>query len=285
LRKPGWTLAALGLSTALLAAGGVDLEEKTTLRDSWTFPGGTKEIEVSVDNIEGSIVVTGCPGRTVELVAAKTIRATLPERLQRAKDEVQLRITKREDLFEAYVDAPWRCKEGRRQRSERSPGYRVSFDFELRVPAEARLFLRTINNGEIKVEGVGGDYDIDNVNGGIEMVEVSGSGRAYALNGKLRAVFRSNPQRDSYFGSLNGDVDLYLQPNLAADLRLKTFNGEIYSDFPVRPLPGGPVTRETRNGKYVYRTNDFFGVRVGQGGPEIKLDGFNGDIRIHERKR
>jgi hypothetical protein len=278
-------LAALGLGTALLGAGGLDLEEKTTLRDSWTFPGSTTEIEVSVDNIDGSIAVTGRPGRTVELVADKTIRATLPERLQQAKDEIQLRITKREDLFEAYVDTPWRCKEGRRVRSERSPGYRVSFDFELKVPADARLYLRNINNGEIKVESVIGDYDVDNINGGIEMLEVSGSGRAYALNGKLRAVFRSNPQRDSYFGSLNGDVDLFFQPDLAADLRLKTFNGEIYSDFPVKPLPGGPIAKENRNGKYVYKTNDFFGVRVGQGGPEIKLDGFNGNIRIHERKK
>jgi len=205
--------------------------------------------------------------------------------VQLAKEEVRLEISRNNELFEAFVDHPGREREGRRDRGRRSDGYRVGFDFVLKVPASASLYLRTINEGEIRVQDVAGDFDVNNINGGIEIIETAGSGRAYALNGNLKVLFRSNPTRDCYFGSLNGKVDLFFQPALAADLRLKTFNGEIYTDFDVTSLPASPFKQERRNGRYVYRASEFFGVRIGQGGPELKIENFNGDICIHERKQ
>jgi len=285
LNGKSWMIAGLGLAVLSAGARGFDFQEKSAIRDAYAFPASATAIEVSVDNIEGSITVSGIPGRTVELLANQTIRAESPARLQLAKEEVQLKITKRESLFDALVDAPWRCEDGRRSRERRDPGYRVRFDFDLKAPSEARIILRNINDGEIKVTNLNGDYDVKNINGGIDMAEISGSGRVYALNGKVTVVFRDNPVRDSYFGSLNGDVDLHFLPGLAADLRLKTFNGGIYSDFSVTGLPAKPLVKETRGGKQVYKADRFFAVRVGQGGPEIELDGFNGDIRLHERKR
>ena len=38
-----------------------------------------------------------------------------------------------------------------------------------------------------------------------------------------------------------------------------------------------------RDGKFVYRSNRFTGARAGRGGPQIKLDAFNGNIRINAR--
>jgi len=42
-------------------------------------------------------------------------------------------------------------------------------------------------------------------------------------------------------------------------------------------------TREQRDGKFVYRSDRFSGVRVGQGGPELRFDAFNGNIHVRER--
>jgi len=70
-----WTVGALIIAAAAGHAGKYDVVEKSTIRESWTFPAGTGRMEVSVDNIEGSISVTGHNGNTVELLADKTIRA------------------------------------------------------------------------------------------------------------------------------------------------------------------------------------------------------------------
>ena len=278
-----WVAGGLLLGAALGGAPRWEFQEKSTVKDTYTFAPGTRDLEVAVDNIEGAIVVAGSRERSVVLIGNRWDRAESQAKLELAKEEVQLRLNRRDSSYEAYVDAPWRCREGRRENGQRDRGYRVRIDFELRVPDDARVFLRTVSDGDIRVGNLAGDFDVKNINGGISMSEVSGSGHAYALNGKVNIVFRSNPTRDSYFGSLNGDVDLFFLGNLAADLRLKTFNGEIYTDFPVTRLPAGPMTEETRGGKRVYKASKFFGVRVGAGGPEIKLEGFNGDIRIHEK--
>ncbi len=85
------------------------------------------------------------------------------------------------------------------------------------------------------------------------------------------------------FKTLNGALDVYFQPNLAANLKFKTFNGSIYSDFDVSPAPIQTAGEtEQSKGKFVYRGNRFSVARAGAGGPELMFDAFNGNIRLHQ---
>ena len=142
-----------------------------------------------------------------------------------------------------------------------------------------------VNEGEIVVENTSGDYDIQNVNGRIEMTEVSGSGKVRGINRPVKVVFRRNPAAESRFSTVNGGVELHFQPDLAADLRVKTLNGKILSDFPVTNLAPRPATSERGEGKFIYRSDRYTGIRVGRGGPEIQLDSINGTIQILERSK
>lgn len=268
------------LAPALLMAA--TLEQKQTIQK--TYP-AAKRIEV--ENVTGSIHVTGYNGREVQLAVNETFSADTKEKLDQAMKDVKVDITTQGDTLRMYVDGPFRCKCGDGSSvhfSRRRAGYDFRHEFEIRVPRDTEVYLRNINGGPVKVEDVAGNYDVENINGGVEMSEAAGSGRAYSLNGGLKVAFRRNPREASYFGSLNGPVDLEFQPDLSADLRMKTFNGRIYSDFEVTSLPSGQPTAERRNGKLIYRSDRFTGARVGNGGPEIKLDGFNGDIRLIKRK-
>ncbi len=284
MRNTGLVVLAAIAVPALALIAGLEVEEKTSVRKSWTIPDPAAQAEVKVDNIDGSISVVGTSGHEVEISVDQTTRAESAEKLQRAKQEVRLQMEQKGNSIEAYLDAPWRCRNGISNRGWQFYGYRVSCDFRVKIPSEARLYLRNVNGGGITVRDTAGYFDVENINGGIEMVEAAGSGRAYALNGALKVLFSRNPGGESYFGSLNGDVDLYFRPRLSADFQLKNFNGSIYTDFPVAYLPASSPMREQREGKFVYRSNDFFGVRVGNGGPAIKVEGFNGVIRIHERE-
>jgi hypothetical protein len=281
-----WSITFAAWSvTVSLGAGELQVEEKETIQKNFILTDAPGIKQVKVDNIDGSVEVTEYNGREVQLVVNKTIRAESKEKLEKARQDVRLDLSQTENQIVAYVDTPWRCRDGGvNYPGWRHYGYLVSFDFQLKVPTGTDLHLRTVNHGEIKISNLSGAFDIKNINGGIEMSDVAGSGRAYAVNGKVKVVFSKNPAADSYFGSLNGDVDLYFRPNLSADLRFKTFNGNVYSDFPVSYLPPGEGSRERRDGKFIYRSDRFSGVRVGKGGAEIKLDAFNGNIRVLERK-
>ena len=260
---------------------GFDVEEKETTQHTFA-----RAATVDLDNFDGSIEVAGSNVSDIQVVVNKTIRAESKEKIQEAKRDVKLDISESGGTLHLYVDGPYRCRCGdgsTNYRGWRHYGYEVSYDFTLKITRDTNLRLRTVNHGDIKIQNTAGTFDVDNVNGGVEMLEVAGSGHAYALNHPLRVTFTKNPQANSYFGSLNGVVEVAFQPDLNADLWMKTFNGGLYTDFEVTALPAGEATQERRNGKFVYKSNQFTGVRVGRGGPELKFDAFNRDVRIIRR--
>jgi hypothetical protein len=259
------------------------VQEKENIEQ--TFP---RVKRIDVDNFDGFVTVAGSDSNEIKVEIHKTIRARSPEKVQESKQEVRLDMTRHDDELRLYVDGPFRCKcqDGSiNYRGSRFYGYEVSFDFTLHVPRETNLRVRTVNRGDIRVQDIDGAFDVENINGGLDLVDVAGSGHAYALNRPVHVSFRRNPKGASDFGSLNGDVEVAFRPGLAADVWLKTFNGSAYTDFDVTALPGRPAVREERNGKYVYKGNQFYGVRVGAGGPELKFDAFNGDIKIRNREK
>jgi hypothetical protein len=272
---------AFGLLLACLPLAAAEVEQNETIQETYPFSGAAPK-KIVVDNVNGSIRVTGSAGNEVRLLARKRLRAESAETAEQARRDVKLDISQDGNTVRFYVDGPFRCRNGG-VHMDRDPGYEVNYDFELQVPRDTAMDLKTVNDGEIKVDGVAGDYKVDNINGGVEMTELSGSGKIYALNGKVKVTFRENPRAASSFGSLNGEVRVSFQPDLNADVRFKTFNGQVYTDYQVTYLPLPAAAAERHGAKYVYKSSEWSAVRVGHGGPELSFDAFNGNIRILNR--
>jgi len=261
---------------------GQRLQESETIRKTFNLSAAHKALEV--DNIFGSIDVVGGQGDQVQLVVNKTIRAESKDKMEAAKKEVTLDITDQPDLLKLYVNGPFRCNcndgcsgwHGDR-------GYTVKMDFQLQVPRNIQVNLKTVNSGHVSVRDVTGDFSVHNVNGKIEMQDVAGSGVAKTVNGGVKVVFRENPREKSDFSTINGNVELYFAKGLSGDFRFKTFNGHVYSDFEMTMLAPQPASAENRNGKFVFHSDRYTGGRIGSGGPEIKAENLNGDIRVLER--
>ena len=280
-------------ASALWAAGDDDdssmrLHESETIKKSFNLTAEHKVLDV--DNIFGSIEVVGGQGNQVELVANKTIYAESKDRLEAAKKEVTLDITDQPDLLKLYVNGPFRCDcnnghgGGGCVNWHGDSGYTVKYDFQLQVPRNIEVRLKTVNSGHVNVRDVAGNFSVHNVNGGIEMQNVAGSGTAKTVNGGVKVSFVENPRENSDFGTINGSIDLYFARGLSADFRFKTMNGGIYSDFEMTSLPARAVSAEHRGTKFVFHTDRFTGGRIGNGGPEIKAENLNGDIRVLERR-
>jgi len=278
-------------SAPLRAAGDDDdnmrLRESETIRKTFTLSAAHKILDV--DNVFGSIDVVGGQGDQVQLVVNKTIYAESKDRMDTAKKEVTLDITDQPDLLKLYVNGPFRCNcnnglgGGGCVNWHGDSGYTVKMDFQLQVPRNIEVKLRTVNSGHVHVRDVAGNFSVHNVNGGVEMQNIAGSGTAKTVNGGVKVSFTENPRENSDFGTINGNIELYFVRGLSADFRFKTMNGAIYSDFEMASLPARPVSAEHRGSKFVFRSDRFTGGRIGNGGPEIKTENLNGDIRVLER--
>ncbi len=287
MKKTVFALMALALSGVLMAAHDhhYAVQEKEDISKTFKVADASQAAEVILDNVWGSVRVEGHSGQDVILTAKKTIFAESNEKLQKAKEEVKLDIVEKGNTVDIYVDGPFRCRDHEHGwfHRHRDPGYIVQYDFTLKVPFRTKLDVSTVNEGDVEVKNVEGDFKVENVNGEVRISEINGSGKAHTVNGEVQVVFKRTPAGKCSFGSVNGDLTVSFPPDLSADFHIKTFNGEVYSDFPVTYLPPAPAVREETKGKYVFKSDRFFGVRTGKGGPEIKMDTLNGDILIKKR--
>jgi hypothetical protein len=234
----------------------------------------------------GSIHVTGHDGDTIELHAVETVRGKLQADIDRAHAEVGLR-TEREPGRVAFRvrrldDKSGDCNCGR----SHWDGYVVSYEIELAVPRSAAVDLSTVNNGDIVVDGVRGDFEVHNVNGGVRLTGLEGSGKIATVNGRIDAAFARAPKSATSFETVNGKIDVTFPQNLGADLSFETLHGDMFTDFEAKPIAGAPSPAQTRDGgKLLVRARSPSYVRVGAGGPPYSFKTLNGEIYVRKGAR
>ena len=283
------TLATLAVAVAFIGPAAAqhssryDVVDESTVTRTLNFAaGGGRTLDVR--NMSGFIHVEGTNDSTVQMSIQKVIRAETRDDLAEAQRDVRLDFRESAPRVEATVTdrrgqvcgEPWH-DDGRRWDRVH---YDVRYDFTIRVPRDAALRLCTVNGGDVIVNGTQGDFDVSNVNGLIQMGRVAGSGRAHTVNGPVTVTFTANPKQPSSFKSVNGSVDVSFLDGLSAEFAMKTMNGGLFTDFDAQPLPSTvSAAGERRNGKFVYRGNEYTRVRVGSGGPQITFETLNGNVR------
>lgn len=162
-------------------------------------------------------------------------------------------------------------------------------ELTIMVPRKSSVQLKCMNNGDIEVNGVDGEVDAENLNGRIFLNNISGSVVAHSLNGEVKASLdRVDPNKGMSFSTMNGAVDVSLPRDTKANLRMKTDNGDIYSDFDVKLSADRSAQTETsgnpREGRYHVRVDKALRGTINGGGPEIQLISFNGQIYLRQKK-
>jgi DUF4097 and DUF4098 domain-containing protein YvlB len=159
-------------------------------------------------------------------------------------------------------------------------------DLEVRVPRRTSVHANLVNGGDIEIVGVNGEHELQNVNGDVVATDISGSAVLNSTNGDVRATFASIAgDRSMSFTSFNGDVDVSLPANLAADLLVTSQQGDVFTDFEFQERQDPTAVRRNQDagGRYVVRMQRETRYSIGGGGREIQLRTFNGDIMIRKR--
>jgi hypothetical protein len=247
-------------------------------------------------NINGSMKVQGYDGDKILIEAERTIRAKTEARLEQGKKEMQLQQIDRVDTLIVYVGGGcnhfgyrtnrrhnngwsyhWDCDNG-----DCNPPYDYTFNFTVKVPDGINVEVSTVNNGNVSVENVKGKVKADNVNGAIRLSSLAGQTYASTINGNVDVEYSKNPNQDSRYYSLNGDINALFVKGLAANMSFKSFNGDLYTN--VQNLEGLPAIIEKKRDKE--GTNLKIGgnrFKVGNGGALLDFETFNGDVIVKEK--
>lgn len=231
--------------------------------------------KVEAELLHGSIIVRGENRRDVSVVmrGGPPVRERndrpVPPGMKRLNQTAGFEIT--EERNEIKIEA-----------SSFRP---TSGTLEIRVPLRTNLELGSVNGQTITVENVEGEIEIESLNGSVTLTNVAGSVLANTQNGPITATLtRVMADKAMAFTSFNGKVDVTMPGSIKANLKMRSDNGDIFTDFDVQlqqPPPGGRTTR-SRSGRVQIEVNRSIFGSVNGGGPEIELRSFNGTIYLRK---
>lgn len=244
--------------------------------------------QVEVGNIVGDIRVEATSGRRAEITAVKH-----PGR-RGDPDDVEVRAEETSEGVRVCVRYPsdswrsgdgWRCGD-RQTGNNRGHQNDTRVDFVIRLPAGVRLDAKTVS-GDVDARGVAADAEVTTVSGRVTVDGFTGeelqartvSGdvelrniRGRTVNGETvsGSVSYDGPlhRQGSYeFKSLSGRVLVSLPAGSGAELRASTFSGRIR--FPEVPLS-----------EVNMRRNNRATARIGDGGANLSMESFSGDVEV-----
>ena len=238
---------------------------------------------VEMDIVMGNITIKGTSRRDV-LVEARTGTGFVPRPPRRRTDDEPpppgLRRLTQNGAFSVEED---------KNTVSIDVGPPRHIDFTIEVPLRTNLSIETVM-GSIVVEGVEGELEVESVNGSVTLTNVGGSVVAHTVNGKLTAtIARPAPQQPMAFTSMNGSVDVTLPAAVKANLKLRSDQGDVYTDFDLQlrressnPNPDVDVRRNGR-ARVIDVDNAIYGS-VNGGGPDFEMRTFNGNVYVRKGK-
>ena len=258
----------------------------TTQRVSVALSDPSRPGTIQMDIVMGSIQVRGGNRRDI-LIEARAGGGAGPRARRRTNDEpppVGLRRLTQNGGFSVEED---------RNTVSIDVGPPRNIDFIIEVPMQTNVDLETVM-GSIVVDGVEGELELESVNGTVMLTNVGGSVVAHTVNGKLTAtITRPAAQKAMAFTSMNGSVDVTLPATVKANLKLRSDQGDVYTDFDLQlrrgsasPNPNpNPDIDLRRNGRtrVIDVDNAIYGS-VNGGGPDFEMRTFNGNVYVRKAK-
>jgi len=125
-------------------------------------------------------------------------------------------------------------------------------DFEIDVPRNTNVILSSSFGGDTVIGGITGNIEVKNLNGEVKLEDVSGGALVETMNGEVEVTVRElHDGKPLSFTSMNGEVTVQLPADIKANVRLRTHNGAILTDFDEAALVTKTESLSTgRNGKH-----------------------------------
>lgn len=215
---------------------------------------------ISVDNVNGSIVIEAWDKNEVKLEAVKI--ADSRERLS----QVDVKIDSKPDYLRIETEfghnRSWNCS-----------GYcRLEVQYKLTVPRGAVLNEIETVNGSVTISNMTNFTKASAVNGTVKALNLRGTAEVETVNGTSEVSFdRLDGNSKISLSTVNGRVNLLIPSDTDATIKAETVNGSISNEFSL------PV----RKGKYVGR--DLYG-KLGEGSVRINLESVNGGLNIKRQQ-
>jgi len=252
-------IAVLPTLLILMGASACNLQFSTGVeaKDTWTRTYKVKEgATVELREPNGRIRVEAGDGSEVTINATKVAKGPSEEAAKAALADMAIKEVATADRVE--IDST---------SSSSGINFRLSkhVDYDVKMPRTGQLTIKS-TNGEIKVIAIAGLVKIEATNGDIELSGMEKGVDVDAVNGRVQVEMASVGDGGVRCKTTNGEIILTVPASAKATIAARVTNGEVRTE--------NLTVQSTESS---HRRLDG---TIGGGGPEIRLDTMNGEIRI-----
>ncbi len=233
---------------------------------------------VKVDVYKGAVTVKGYNGK--EVVVEARVRGKMISEKKEAPGKAKgmkliqvattgLEIEEKNNIVEIDVESQ-----------------RQTVDLTIQVPYATSLEIDSYTNGDIIVENIKGEIEVEKYKGELKLSGISGSAVAQTYSGNMVVTFtKVDPGKPMSFSNYSGDIDVTFPADIKATVKMKSNQGDIYSDFDIslKASPQKVEKPKEKSGRYRVSFDYFYGT-INGGGAEYHFKTYNGDIFIRKAK-
>lgn len=294
-----------GIIILLWAVGMADSSQQSQADHAVvSFTNPAKPGSLEVDIREGSITVRGYEGKDVIIDARWRERVLTGE-----KREMEAALAEAEEELDqeelARKKAQAEKSRGMKMLAVESMGLTIeeednviqvsveegkrAVDLVIQVPFSTSLQLSCRDDERgVTVERVNGEIEVDTSDGPITLTNVSGPVVADSSGGEIKVVFgKITPGKPMSLSAMDGDIDITLPLDVKASLKMKTDEGQIFTDFDVQLTPSQQKKEEDERkegGGYRVTYEKVTLGLINGGGTEIQLKTYEGNIYVRKAK-
>lgn len=165
-----------------------------------------------------------------------------------------------------------------------SESWFTGIDLTVEVPRNFNLQLENYTGKLIQVENVTGEINLESYTGTIDAKNVSGVVNASTYTGNITVSFDEVKKDQAMaFSNYTGKIELTLPSNYAANFKMKTVWGDIYSAFDMK-ISKSPSTLNKVDGEnFKLTTDEWTKASLNGGGPEVMIKNFSGGIYLRKK--
>ena len=218
---------------------------------------------VEIKNINGTIDAQVTGGDQVEVTAKK---------IGPRADEVKIEVVPHADGVTICAIYPGglfggsgSCEPGERWHANNTHGDRTKVNFTVRLPENLRFAGQSVN-GDVKAQDMGRFVRASTVNGSVR-VSTKAWAELSSVNGSIEASMGGADWTGILkISTVNGSVKLEMPGNMNADVRFRSVNGRLNTDFPLS-VSGSLGGRKVEG-------------HIGNGGRELVVETVNGNVEL-----
>jgi len=189
--------------------------------------------------------------------------------LVRSKVEAYAADDSTAKMIAAQIHVNWSAGQVNASGPETTHGQNWAVSYEVFVPRNADLSLKT-HNGGISIADVRGNIQFDALNGGVNLKNLAGDVEGQTKNGGLNITLAGNRWDGAKLDArtTNGGINLSMPASYNAHFETATVNGHLNANFDI--TVHGNLSDISRK----------LSTDIGAGGPTIHVETTNGGVNV-----